>query len=33
MINNLNIMLPEVFLTFSIFAILMLGVFLKKVLI
>ena len=30
MINNLNIMLPEVFLTFSIFVILMLGVFLKK---
>ncbi len=30
MINNLSIMLPEVFLTFSIFAILMLGVFLKK---
>ena len=30
MINNLNVMLPEVFLTFSIFVILMLGVFLKK---
>ena len=30
MISNLNIMLPEIFLTFSIFAILMLGVFLKK---
>ena len=30
MISNLNIMLPEVFLTFSIFVILMLGVFIKK---
>ena len=30
MINNLNILLPEVFLTLSIFSILMLGVFIKK---
>ena len=30
MISNLNVMLPEVFLTSSIFVILMLGVFLKK---
>ena len=30
MINNLNIMLPEIFLTLSIFTILMIGVFLKK---
>ncbi len=30
MINNLNILLPEVFLTLFIFSILMLGVFIKK---
>ena len=30
MINNLNILLPEVFLSLSIFASLMLGVFIKK---
>ncbi len=30
MINNLNIMLPEIFLTLSIFTILMIGVFIKK---
>ncbi len=30
MINNLNIMLPEVFLSLSIFTILMIGVFIKK---
>ena len=30
MINNLNILLPEVFLTLSIFSILMIGVFVKK---
>ncbi len=30
MINNLNIMLPEVFLSLSIFSILMIGVFIKK---
>ena len=30
MINNLNILLPEIFLTLSIFSILMLGVFLKN---
>ena len=30
MINNLNILMPEVFLTLSIFSILMLGVFLKN---
>ena len=30
MINNLNILLPEIFLTLSIFTILMLGVFIKK---
>ncbi len=30
MINNLNILLPEIFLTLSIFASLMLGVFTKK---
>ncbi len=30
MINNLNILLPEVFLTVSIFVILMIGVFIKK---
>ena len=30
MINNLNIILPEVFLTLSIFSILMIGVFIKK---
>ncbi len=30
MIHNLNILLPEVFLSLSIFALLMLGVFLKK---
>ena len=30
MINNLNIMLPEVFLTLSIFSILIIGVFIKN---
>ena len=30
MINSLNILLPEIFLTLSIFFILMLGVFVKK---
>ena len=30
MINNLNIMLPEIFLSISIFSILMIGVFIKK---
>ena len=30
MMNNLNILLPEIFLTLSIFSILMLGVFLKN---
>ena len=30
MINSLNILLPEVFLTLSIFSILMIGVFTKK---
>ena len=30
MVNNLNILLPEVFLTLSIFSILMIGVFIKK---
>ena len=30
MMNNLNIMLPEIFLSLSIFTILMLGVFIKK---
>ena len=30
MINNLNILLPEIFLSVSIFSILMLGVFIKK---
>ena len=30
MINNLNILLPEIFLSLSIFTILMLGVFIKK---
>ena len=30
MINNLNILLPEIFLTLSIFSILMVGVFTKK---
>ncbi len=30
MINNLNILLPEIFLSLSIFASLMLGVFIKK---
>ena len=30
MLNNLNILLPEIFLTLSIFLILMLGVFIKK---
>ncbi len=30
MINNLNIMLPEIFLSLSIFSILMIGVFVKK---
>ena len=30
MINNLSILLPEIFLSLSIFTILMLGVFIKK---
>ena len=30
MINNLNILLPEIFLTLSIFSILMIGVFIRK---
>ena len=30
MISNLNIMFPEIFLSLSIFSILMLGVFIKK---
>ena len=30
MINNLIIMLPEIFLSLSIFSILMLGVFIKR---
>ena len=30
MINNLNILLPEIFLVFSIFITLMLGVFIQK---
>ena len=30
MINNLNIMFPEIFLSLSIFTILMIGVFLKN---
>ena len=30
MINDLNIMLPEVFLSLSIFSILMIGVFIKN---
>ena len=30
MINNLNILIPEIFLSLSIFAVLMLGVFIKK---
>ena len=30
MINNLNILLPEIFLTLSVFSILMIGVFLKE---
>ena len=30
MINNLNIMFPEIFLSLSIFSILMLGVFIKN---
>ena len=30
MLNNLNILLPEIFLTLSIFSILMLGVFIKE---
>tara|TARA_B100001063_G_scaffold161781_1_gene150982 strand:+ start:602 stop:2017 length:1416 start_codon:yes stop_codon:yes gene_type:complete len=30
MLNNLNILLPEIFLTLSIFSILMIGVFYKK---
>jgi len=30
MLNNLNILVPEIFLTLSIFSILMIGVFLKK---
>ena len=29
MINNLSILLPEIFLTLSIFSILMIGVFIK----
>ena len=29
MINNLNIILPEIFLALSIFSILMIGVFVK----
>ena len=33
MINNLDIMLPEIFLSLSIFTILMAGVFIKKALI
>ena len=30
MLNNLNILLPEIFLTLSIFSILMIGVFIKN---
>ncbi|MGA0412729.1 MAG: NADH-quinone oxidoreductase subunit N, partial [Candidatus Puniceispirillales bacterium] len=30
MLNNLNILLPEIFLTLSIFSILMIGVFIKE---
>ena len=30
MINSLNIMLPEIFLSLSIFSILLIGVFKKK---
>ena len=30
MINNLNILFPEIFLSLSIFTTLMLGVFIKK---
>ena len=30
MMNNINIMLPEIFLSLSIFSILMIGVFIKK---
>ena len=30
MITNLNIMIPEIFLSLSTFSILMIGVFLKK---
>ena len=30
MIYNLNILIPEIFLSLSIFSILMIGVFLKK---
>ena len=30
MINNLNILIPEIFLTLSIFSILMIGVFIKN---
>ena len=30
MINNFNILLPEIFLTLSIFSILMIGVFTQK---
>ena len=30
MINNLDIMFPEIFLSLSIFTILMVGVFIKK---
>ena len=30
MINSLNIMLPEIFLSLSIFSILMIGVFIKN---
>jgi NADH-quinone oxidoreductase subunit N len=30
MINNLNILLPEIFLSLSIFTVLILGVFIKK---
>ena len=30
MISNINIMLPEIFLSLSIFSVLMIGVFIKK---
>ena len=30
MINNLNVLFPEIFLSLSVFSILMLGVFIKK---